>query len=318
MILNQNNFSTLNMSYNTAFYKAFSEAETHYEKVAMTMPSESRETTYAWLGQFPRMREWIGDREIQNLMAYSYAIKNKTFELTTSVPVNDIADDLYGVYTPLISEMGLSARIHPDELIFDLLARGFSEKSYDGVPFFSNKHTWRNAKFTQTNMGTKKLSSESYSEARTAMMVIKGEHGKSLNIVPDLLVVPPQLEAIAKELLFADLICGSTNINKNTCDLIVVPQLAEYPEQWYLLCTKRRIKPLIFQQRQAPKLVCKSSDKDDNVFFKDEIIYGVKARYNVGFGLWQLAYGSTGTGETIMKAQADEAVSNNEIDKAEG
>ncbi len=71
--------------------------------------------------------DWL--KEIQNLIAHDYVIKNRTFELTTKIPVNDIADDQYGVYTPLISEMGLSAKKHPDSLTFDLLGDGFNKNA---------------------------------------------------------------------------------------------------------------------------------------------------------------------------------------------
>lgn len=88
-----------------------------------------------------------------------------------------------------------------------------------------------NDKAVQSNMGNKKLNAESYAEARSQMMTVKGESHRSLNIVPDLLVVAPQKEAVARELLFADLIAGSSNVNKNTCDLLVVPELSDYAEQ---------------------------------------------------------------------------------------
>jgi len=298
MVISQQNLNGLFVGYSAAFNKAFDETPVNYPKIAMTVPSDTRETTYAWMGQIPDMREWVGSREIQNLVAHEYAIKNKTFELTVKVPVNDIADDQYGVYAPLISEMGLSAKKHPDSLTFDLLGNGFTKKCYDGVSFFSNKHPMgEKDKSVQSNMGNKKLNAESYAEARAQMMTIKGESDKSLNIVPDLLVVAPQNEAIARELLFADLIAGSSNVNKNTCDLLVAPELSNHAEQWYLFCTKRYIKPFVFQEREKAKLLCKNKENDDNVFFDDEVIYGIKARYNVGFGLWQLAYGSTGTAE---------------------
>lgn len=296
MVISQQSFNALYMGYSAAFNKGFHDTEVNYTKIAMTVPSVARETTYAWMGQIPNMREWIGEREIQSLSAHDYTIKNRNFELTTRIPVNDIADDQYGVYTPLMSEMGLSAKKHPDFLTFELLGKGFSEKCYDGATFFSDKHSMdKDSKTMQSNMGTKKLSAAAYAEARAQMMTIKGEKGKSLNIVPDLLVVAPQNEAIARELLFADLIAGSSNVNKNTCDLLVVPELSDYASQWYLFCTKRYIKPFVFQEREKPKLVCKNKESDDNVFFMDEVLYGIKARYNVGFGLWQLAYGSTGT-----------------------
>lgn len=299
MVINQQNMNSLFRGYSAAFNKAFQETEVNYSKIAMTVPSSTRETTYAWMGQIPNMREWIGDREIQNLMAHDYTIKNKTFELTTKIPVNDIADDQYGVYTPLMSEMGLSAKKHPDVLTFDLLGKGFQEKGYDGVAYFSNEHPMDNTgEKVQSNKGVEKLSAASYAKARQAMMTVKGGQGRTLNIVPDLLVVAPQNEAVARELLFADLIMGSSNVNKDTCDLLVAPELTDYASQWYLFCTKRYIKPFVYQEREKPKLICRNRETDDNVFFDDEVIYGIKARYNVGFGLWQLAYGSTGEAES--------------------
>lgn len=294
MVLTGQNLRGLNVVYSAAFNKAYEETPTNYQKVAMCVPSQTRETNYAWMGQLPNMREWINSRELSNLMLYDYSIKNKTFELTVSIPVNDIADDLISVYTPLIQEMGLSAKKHPDLLVFDLLGKGFSEKGYDGVSFFSDKHS-TGGKIQQSNVSTKKLNAESYAEARDQMMSLKGESGRPLNIMPDTLLVSPKNEAIARELLFADLIAGSSNINKNTCDLLVAPELSEQPDKWFLLSTKRYVKPIVFQERERAKIVCKNKETDDNVFFDDNVIYGIKARYNVGYGLWQMAYGSTGT-----------------------
>ena len=294
MVINQQNMSGIFMGHSTAFNKAFEETEVNYPRIAMTVPSSTRENTYAWMGQIPVMREWIGEREIQNLMEYEYVIKNKTFESTIKIPVEDIADDQYGVYAPVLSEVGMSAKKHPDTLIFELVGKGFTEKGYDGVPFFSDSHPMGRGKTAQSNMGTARLDADSYAWARRQMMTLKGDKGKMLNIVPDLLVVSPQNEAVARMILFADLIAGSSNVNKNTCDLLVIPELAAYPDQWYLLCTKRYVRPFVFQEREKARLICKNRDTDDNVFFDNEVLYGVTARCNVGYGMWQLAYGSTG------------------------
>lgn len=294
MVITQQNMFSIYQGYSTAFNKAFEETEVYYPRVAMTVPSSTRENNYAWMGQIPTMREWIGEREIQNLMQYEYTIRNKTFEGTIKIPVEDIQDDQYGVYAPVVSEMGASAKKHPDILLFNLIGNGFKEKGYDGVPFFSDKHPIKNGEGVQSNMGTIKLDKDSYAQARCQMMTITGDNMKPLNIVPDLLLVSPQNEAVARQILFTDLIEGSTNVYKGTSNLLVVPELAAYPNQWYLLSTKRFVRPFVFQERQKPKLVTKNKDTDDNVFFENEAIYGVSARYNVGLGLWQLAYGSTG------------------------
>lgn len=63
-------------------------------------------------------------------------------------------------------------------------------------------------------------------------------------------------------------------------------------EAWYLLDCSRPIKPFIFQERRAYDLVSKDRPGDDNVFFNKEYVYGVDARANAGYGLWQLAYAS--------------------------
>ncbi len=67
-------------------------------------------------------------------------------------------------------------------------------------------------------------------------------------------------------------------------------------EPWFLLDTSRPLKPLIFQSRKAfDKLVRKDRDEDENVFNKNEYQYGSDGRCSVGFGFWQMAFGSKQT-----------------------
>lgn len=61
---------------------------------------------------------------------------------------------------------------------------------------------------------------------------------------------------------------------------------------WYLLDTSRPIKPMVFQERIPYTPQQLSDDSDTHVFLKDEYLYGMRARVNAGFGLWQLAVGS--------------------------
>ena len=113
MIVNQANLHGLTVGYSTAFNKSFDTTQSNYQKVATVVPSTTGEQDYKWLGQMPGMREWIGEREIQALAAYDYLIKNKKFEMTIGVPRDDIEDDKYGVYTPLFSNIGEAAALHP-------------------------------------------------------------------------------------------------------------------------------------------------------------------------------------------------------------
>lgn len=295
MIVNQQNLASMAVGYSVLFNKAFSETPTNYQQIATVVPSTTKEQSYNWLGQMPSMREWVGEREIQQIGAYDYPIKNKHFEMTISVNRDDIEDDTYGAYNPLFTNMGQCAAEHPSDMCFSLLMNGFTEKCYDGRPFFDAKH--RVGKKEVSNKGTKKLGFKSYAEARTAIMSMKGDKGKSLRLVPDLLVVSPENEEMARKILEAEFIDGTSNIYKGTAKLLVDPKLSEKPSQWYLLCTAKAIKPIIYQERTKIKFVKLVNETDANVFTRNEFIYGADGRNNAGYGFWQMAYGSTGEDE---------------------
>lgn len=64
---------------------------------------------------------------------------------------------------------------------------------------------------------------------------------------------------------------------------------------WYLLDTTRAIKPFIFQRRTMPQLVTQDRPDDEHLFMRKKYRYGIDYRGAVGYGLWQLAYGSKDT-----------------------
>lgn len=201
-----------------------------WEEIATLVPSTTAQENYAWLGEFSRLREWIGDRQINRMKAHDYSIKNKKFEATEGIPAEYIEDDTYGVLMPKFADMGYAAATHPDELVFALLATGFTEKCYDGQFFFDTDH-------------------------------------------------PVGLEG--QEQSVANLQAGAG-------------------KPWFLLDTRRPLKPLIFQRRRDYRLQAKTdAGTSDHVFMSDEYVYGVDARVNVGFGFWQQAFAS--------KAALDEA-----------
>lgn len=77
---------------------------------------------------------------------------------------------------------------------------------------------------------------------------------------------------------------------------------------WYLLNTKRSLKPLIYQERKKPEFVAKDKVTDDNVFSRKEYVYGTESRCNVGFGFWQMAYASKQTLNAANFASARQAM----------
>lgn len=64
--------------------------------------------------------------------------------------------------------------------------------------------------------------------------------------------------------------------------------------RWYMVDLSKPIKPLVHQERRAPEFQSFTSLADENVFMRDEYVWGASARRNVGYGLWQCAYVSDG------------------------
>ena len=140
LVVNATTLSNLYVGFKTSFQQGLGMAASMWPRVATRVPSTTREETYGWLGKIPNIREWLGDRVVQNLMAHSYAIKNKNWELTLGVERNDIDDDNLGIYGPLFIEMGRSVTAHPDQLVYGMLKAGFATVCYDGQYFFDTDH----------------------------------------------------------------------------------------------------------------------------------------------------------------------------------
>ncbi len=140
MIINGGNLKSLYVAFLAAFNSGLGQAQSLYQEIATTVPSTTSTNEYGWLGKFPKMREWIGDRVINGMATHGYSIKNKPFELTIGVDRDDIEDDNIGIYSPMFQEMGQSAAENPDELVFGLLAKGHSTVCYDGQYFFDTDH----------------------------------------------------------------------------------------------------------------------------------------------------------------------------------
>ena len=154
MIVNQANLTGIYRSFSTIFNQAFDAATSQWPLVAMEVPSTGRSVDYKWLGDFPMLREWVGERLIKDLSAFRYEIVNKDYESTIEVDRNDIEDDQIGVYTPMIQGLAQAARQHPDLLVYQLLKAGFGTLCFDGQYFFDTDHLVNGASVANSGGGS--------------------------------------------------------------------------------------------------------------------------------------------------------------------
>lgn len=79
---------------------------------------------------------------------------------------------------------------------------------------------------------------------------------------------------------------------------------------WFLLDNSRGIQPIIWQERETYDFQSMTDPDNPHVFLNDEYVYGVRARVNAGFGLWQLFYGSTDVLNEANYTAAQQALMN--------
>lgn len=129
-----------------------------WSKIAMEVPSSTAMNTYAWLGKFPQMKKWEGKRQIEKMNKQAMALTNELYEATVSVARTEIEDDQYGMYAPMVKEMGASAAYLPDTLVWSLLPKGKETICYDGQNFFDTEHpVYANVDGTGANKPTSNL-----------------------------------------------------------------------------------------------------------------------------------------------------------------
>ena len=301
MLVNAQNLTAVFINLKTIFNKAFEAAPSQWQETTMLVPSGSSQNDYAWLSRFPRMRKWLGDKVIKSLAAFKYTIVNDDWETTVEVDRNDIEDDQIGIYAPMAQEAGFSSKQLPDEIDADLKNGAFAGTCYDGQYFYDTDHPVAGA--SVSNKGTAALSAAttaaaaaSYGAARTAIMSITDDEGRPLALIPDVLEVPPALEATARLICESDKLTDqSPNPYKGTAQVLVNPRLTS-STAWFLHVTNRPLKPFVFQQRKAPVFVSQTDMNADNVFMRKNYLFGAEARCAGGYGLWQMSYGSTGQG----------------------
>lgn len=237
MLVNDSNRDIFFRGAKTACPDAFMAAETTWSQLAMRIASTAESESYGWLGDWPGLRKWVGARAIHKLRLHGFTLRNVTYESTVSIGRELFEDDRLGIFAPMFRQMGHATALHPEELVYSLIADGFDALGYDGQPYFDTEHP---------------VTDES----------------------------------------------GATTLVSNM-------QSGSEPA-WFLFDLTQPLKPFIFQERIPYEFTALNRPEDAPMFLNNEMVLGVRARVNAGYGLWQLSFGSkaalTATNYSLARA----------------
>lgn len=294
------------------YQKAYAAHIPYWDKFAELAPSGTETTIYNWIAQFPKMRKWVGEKVMNNLKARAYPLTNEDWENTYWVDRNKLADDLIGVFDRAPEMQAEVAARWPEDLVTTALINGTTALGFDGQFFFDTDHPVDvddSSLGTYSNLNaTSALTATTYATAKAQMRSYKGEGGVPLQVMPTILMVGPALEQKAKEVAGATNIvqvvkniagtenvaaAATSNVWVGDTTVIVNERLVDDTALcWYLLSTNR-IKPFVFQQREAPHRIPLMDPSNPLVFNQRKFAFSVEARGAAGYTLPFLAIKNT-------------------------
>ncbi|TAK45258.1 MAG: hypothetical protein EPO27_10590 [Betaproteobacteria bacterium] len=274
--------------------------------------SDQASETYAFLGQSPAMREWIGGRQAKGLRGNSLIIANKHYEATLEVSVRDARRDKTPQIEARVNEFADRSLTHWGSLLSTLLINAPSTACYDGQFYFDTDHSEGDSG-TQDNDITVDISAlpaavhgvvtapsveemqQSILKGIAQILSFKDDRGEPMNenakaftvIVPTALYLTAV--AACSVLTTAAL---QQNLNPNlvasmTVDVQMNPRLT-WTDSFAVFRTDSPIKGLIRQSETEVELKAKAEGSEFE-FDNDAWQFGIDAWRNVGYGYWQRA-----------------------------
>lgn len=272
---------------------------------------------YDFTDQLGTMLEFLDERQLRDFGFREYSLGNRKWESSVKVKREEVEDDQYGMIRRRIQGLARRAQIHRDVLATSLINNGTASTThgacFDGQPFFSASHSWTNSEYTtaqsniRTGTNTGKLdityAAANIKAAIKTMESFRDNTGEFMDASPTHLMVSAQDQFDVKQTLNSQALViatedgasvierGSTNPLAGQLQVIVNRRLTAGTG---VLLDLSGYKPFIFQERDP--LEFGSLEKEsERGFMREEYVYGVRARYNVGYGLWWKAIYFDGT-----------------------
>jgi phage major head subunit gpT-like protein len=303
----------IDQSFQAKFNQGIGSVPGYHKKLCMECPSAAGENIYGWLASLPVVSRKTSEYITKRLQLLGYRLVNETFGSIIEVPIESFEDDTYGMFGPTAQMLGERAAQVPDLELVNLLINGFSSskgKDYTGSAFFASAKKAHPKATAFTNTMDKKLSAGNFQTAYAYLRETRDAEGVPLYGAQDtskvFLVVCSDDEATADSIVKLDTLSGGgANPNYNKAQVIVLPGLQSTAQAssilndsdakpWFLFDCGKSVGPLIYQTRLAPELVPNFSLTSDGVYNNDVFSWKTRLRQAMGYGLPELAYGSTG------------------------
>lgn len=277
------------------------------DPISMLFQSDQASETYAWLGQSPAMREWIGGRDAKGFRENGITIANKKYEATLEIPLDWMRRDKTGQIQVRIDEMAQRANAHWAKLLTALIEAGESANGYDGQFFFDTDHSEGDSgsqsndisvDITTTTAPTAAEMETAILTATQKIMGFKDDQGEPMNEAARrfVVMVPTPFMAATAAALNNPIITTSAgaaatntlvNLGGFTYQLAINPRLSWTTK--FALFRADGGASAIIRQEEEPLQISALAENSEEEFKHDRHLYGIKSMRNCGYGYWQKA-----------------------------
>ena len=199
-------------------------------------------------------------------------------------------DDQYSVINKAPNLLAVSMRRRRETDAAEVFNSAFATKTYgDGLVLCSSAHTAVGTTTTWSNAGSSALSPASISAARLAMKKFTSSSDQIVDLDPDTVIVPIDLEETATEILKTDRQIDSANnnvnFNQDRYKLIVWRYLTD-TNDWFMVDSRLMKMQLNWFNRIGVEF---NKDVDSDTYIRKWSSY---MRYSNGASGWRFIYGS--------------------------
>lgn len=219
-----------------------------------------------------------------------------TYSMGFTITKEMLEDDQTGIMRRLGAQLAKSVNFTMEKLSWNVLTNGFAANAgqvgTDGVTLFNAAHPLGVTGFSQGNASSDSLSTTSLQAALVSYKKQKNDANMPILLKPNLLIIPPDLEWKAKELLISRLDPDSANNAVNTLQneglSYFVFHFGDSTTNWFL--TSRPMEGCLMSMNrrntQLPPSYVNPLTGDQTTV--------VSFRYRPGFVDWRGTFGSAG------------------------
>lgn len=279
----------------TGFLSAMRARNYNWQRVAMLHNMTSNSDTLVDLGAAPMPTNSKSGATIQDMIERSKTVAPVDWDITTWISYNAVKDDQTGSLERRVRSAGDNFQKHINSRVFTVLNAGDGQTygaCYDGQDFFDSDHVDKGAAYStaQDNENVLSLSLDNFETVMVAAQQTRDDQGEFFEYMYDLLVVHPTNERIAAQITGNPQAYDTANREANPYSGRVSYITSPYLDTtaWHLIASSEQVKPLIVAMREQPSL--QSAWFEPKAPDGGRYYFKFYARYEVHYGLWQLAY----------------------------